>query len=373
MNRRKFLAIMGSAGVISALGTAKVANAGVHTFPYYEESYGVLHDTTRCIGCRRCEEACNAVNHLPKPKKPFTDLSVTSTKRRTSAYEWTVVNKYNVNGKDVFRKLQCFHCNDPACASACFAKCFQKQPDGSVTYDGSQCVGCRYCMVACPFYVPGFQYDEAFDPLVQKCTFCEPRLKEGKLPGCVEACPMDALTFGRRSDLLKIARARFNEAPGKYVNYVYGEKDAGGTAWMVLAPAVEAPAGALDAKAAKGHDAHGDTSELKQLGLDKNLGTQPMGELTYGALGTVPMIVAFWPVLFGGAYAMTKRREAMHKAEKDAHIKETKDDLAAAVDAAVRKIEETQGPGAADTARRAMTDALKAREAECCKGHGEDK
>ena len=280
MNRRKFLAIMGSAGVISALGTAKVANAGVHTFPYYADSYGVLHDTTRCIGCRRCEEACNAVNHLPKPKKPFTDLSVTSTKRRTSAYEWTVVNKYNVNGKDVFRKLQCFHCNDPACASACFAKCFQKQPDGSVTYEGSQCVGCRYCMVACPFYVPGFQYDEAFDPLVQKCTFCEPRLKEGKLPGCVEACPMDALTFGRRSDLLKIARSRINETPGKYVNYVYGEHDAGGTAWMVLAPSVEAPAVAKDAK---GHDAHGDTSELKQLGLDKHLGDQPKDVLIIGA------------------------------------------------------------------------------------------
>ena len=225
-------------------------------------------------------------------------------------------------------------------------------------------------MVACPFYVPGFQYDEAFDPLVQKCTFCEPRLKEGKLPGCVEACPMDALTFGRRSDLIRIARSRITENPGKYVNYVYGEHDAGGTAWMVLSPAVAAPAAAKDAKA---HDAHADTSELKQRGLDKHLGTQPMGELTYGALGTVPMIVAFWPVLFGGAYAMTKRREALFKAEKDAHVKETKDDLAAAVDAAVRKIEETQGPGAADTARRAMTDALKAREAECCKEHGEDK
>ena len=162
MNRRKFLTILGSAGVVSALGTAKVAEASVHTFPYYDDSYGVLHDTTRCIGCRRCEEACNKVNHLRKPSKPFSDLSVTATRRRTSAYEWTVVNKYEMNGKPVFRKLQCFHCNDPACASACFAKCFQKQPDGSVTYDGSQCVGCRYCMVACPFYVPGFQYDEAF-------------------------------------------------------------------------------------------------------------------------------------------------------------------------------------------------------------------
>lgn len=374
MNRRKFLTFLGSAGVISALGTAKVAKAGVHTFPYYPDSYGVLHDTTRCIGCRRCEEACNKVNRLPKPKLPFSDTTVTATRRRTSAYEWTVVNKYKVNGRDVFRKLQCFHCNDPACASACFAKCFQKMPDGSVQYDGSQCVGCRYCMVACPFYVPGFQYDEAFDPLVQKCTFCEPRLKEGKLPGCVEACPMEALTFGRRSDLIRIARARIAENPGKYVNYVYGEHDAGGTAWMVLAPAVPAPAaqGEDGKDAARAAKTHAD-SEFKQLGLDCHLGTQPMGELTYGALGAVPMIVAFWPVLFGGAYAISKRREARYKAEKEAYTQETQNDLAAAVNAAVRKIEETQGPGAADTARRAMTEALKERETAREAEHGEDK
>ena len=276
------------------------------------------------------------------------------SRRRTSAYEWTVVNKYEMNGKPVFRKLQCFHCNDPACASACFAKCFQKQPDGSVTYDGSQCVGCRYCMVACPFYVPGFQYDEAFDPLVQKCTFCEPRLKEGKLPGCVEACPVDALTFGRRSDLIKVARARIADNPGKYVNYIYGEFDAGGTAWMVLAPAAEGAAVPPDDPALAGPD-------LKQLGLDTHL-------------GAVPMIVAFWPVLFGGAYAMTKRREAMSQLEQEKMAREAKDDVAAAVDAAVRKIEETEGEGAAERARRAMTEALKAREAEAaCSKHGEDK
>ena len=227
MNRRKFLTILGSAGVASSLGTtltATKAEAGAHVFPNYDESYGVLHDTTRCIGCRRCEEGCNKANDLPKPDKPFSDLSVTSQRRRTSADAWTVVNKYVVDGKPVFRKLQCFHCNDPACASACFAKCFSKLPNGVVTYEGSQCVGCRYCMIACPFYVPGFEYDEALDPLVQKCTFCEHRLVEGKLPGCVEACPMDALTFGRRSDLIRIARARINENPGKYVNYIYGEE-----------------------------------------------------------------------------------------------------------------------------------------------------
>lgn len=355
MNRRKFLTFLGASGVISALGTAKVAKAAPHSFPYYEKSYGVLHDTTRCIGCRRCEEACQAINHLPEPKIPFTDLSVTNTRRRTTAYEWTVVNKYEVNNKPFYRKLQCFHCNDPACAAACFAKCFQKLPNGAVVYDGTQCVGCRYCMVACPFNIPGFQYDLAWDPLVQKCTFCSQLLAKGELPACVQSCPVDALTFGYRSDLIKIARKRMEENPGTYVNYVYGETDAGGTAWMVLAPAAGAPTGPVDDIEATG-------KEFSQLGLDTGLGHQAMAELTYGALGAVPMIVAFWPVLFGGAYAINKHREARHKAELENAEREAKDNLAAAMDAAVRKIEETEGPGAADRARRAMTEALKSRE-----------
>ena len=136
---------------------------------------------------------------------------------------------------------------------------------------------------------------------------------------------------------------------------------------MVLSPAVGQAAAAVPAD-----DAPLAGDELKQLGLDTHLGNRPMGELTYGALGAVPMIVAFWPVLFGGAYAISKRREAMYKAETDGKVKEAREDVAAAVDAAVRKIEETQGPGAADTARRAMTEALKARET-ACTGHGEDK
>ena len=233
MNRRKFLALLGTAGVGGALAAPGAAAAKAHVFPGYEDSYGVLHDVTRCIGCRQCEEACNAVNSLPQPKEAFDDLDVLGVRRRTSAYQWTVVNQYTIDDKPYFRKSQCFHCNEPACASACFAKCFTKNPDGSVTYNGSQCVGCRYCMIACPFYIPGFQYDEPFDPLVQKCTFCKPRLDKGELPGCVEACPMDALTFGRRSDLIRLARRRIEENPGRYTDYIYGEWDAGGTAWMV--------------------------------------------------------------------------------------------------------------------------------------------
>lgn len=353
MNRRKFLTFLGASGFLSALATAKVAKAAPHVFPYYENSYGVLHDTTRCIGCRRCEAACQEINHLPEPSRPFTDLSVCDEKRNLSAYSWTVVNKYQVNGQPFFRKLQCFHCNDPACAAACFTKCYTKLPDGAVVYDGSQCVGCRYCIVACPFYVPGAQYDKAWQPLIQKCTFCEfTRLAKHQLPACVEACPVDAITFGRRSDLIKVARQRIRENPGQYMDYVYGETDAGGTAWMVLAPAAGAAPGPVDDITKTG-------SEFKQLGLDTHLGNQPMAELTYGALGAVPMIVAFWPVLFGGAYAITKRREALARVEVEEAAKKAKSDLASAMDAAVRKIEETEGAAAAERARQAMAEALK--------------
>ncbi len=331
MNRRKFLTFLGSAGVASALGTAKVADAaGAVTYPYFKDSFGVLHDTTRCIGCRQCEKACQEVNNLPMPTKPFDDLSVTHTKRRTSAYAWTVVNRYQANDQEVFRKLQCLHCNDPACASACFAKCFTKEPNGAVRYNGDQCVGCRYCMIACPFYIPGYQYDEAFNPLVQKCTFCEPRLKEGKLPGCVEKCPMDALTFGKRSDLIKIARNRMEQKPGKYVDYIYGETDAGGTAWMTLSGV-----------------------NPESLGQNTQLGNRPMGELTAGALGAVPMIIGFWPVLFAGAYGITKLKEAKAKSQ---------------IKAALQKIEAEQGKEVAQKVEQALHDAEHGHDQK----HGED-
>jgi len=337
MNRRKFLTILGSTGVASALGTATVAKgAGTVTYPYHDDSFGVLHDTTRCIGCRRCEQACQEVNNLPKPDKAFDDLNVLNTKRRTSADAWTVVNKYTVDGKDVFRKLQCYHCNDPACASACFAKCFKKETDGTVSYDGSRCVGCRYCMIACPFYIPGFQYYEAYNPLIGKCTFCRPRLLEGKLPGCVESCPMDALTFGKRKDLVKIARARIVAKPERYVDYIYGEYDAGGTAWITLSGVPS-----------------------KEVGFNMKLGNRPMGELTAGALGSVPMIIGFWPVLFAGVYGITKLKERVNKEDTALAVKKANEDARSAMEAAIAKVEQTQGKDVADQVKQAFVEEQK--------------
>ncbi|MDO5536658.1 MAG: hypothetical protein Q4F72_03920, partial [Desulfovibrionaceae bacterium] len=226
-----------------------------------------------------------------------------------------------------------------------------------------QCVGCRYCMVACPFYVPTFEYEEAFDPIIQKCTFCKSRLDKGQLPGCVEHCTMDALTFGRRKDLINIARKRIAEAPDKYLDYVYGEHDAGGTAWMVIMPKPKGMAQCSPNNAVEAGPA------MKKVGLDTHLGTQPMGELTYGALGTVPMIISFWPVIFGGAYGMTKRREAIAKANKEKAVAEERQKT---IDAAVACIEKEQGKEAAEKARAAMTAALEAQDSASEHG-GEDK
>jgi Fe-S-cluster-containing dehydrogenase component len=258
---------------------------------------GILFDSVLCIGCRKCEAGCNKVNELPQPNKPFDDLSVLDEKRRTSPEAFTVVNRYD-HAKStkgpLFRKIQCNHCLEPACASACFVGAFTKTKEGPVIYDPSVCVGCRYCMVACPFEIPTYEYDEVLEPRIRKCTMCYPRIIEGKLPGCVEACPTEALTFGKREDLIKIARERIRNYPGKYEDHIYGEQEMGGTNWLYLSGA-----------------------PFNEIGMREDLGISPAPELTAGALGSVPMIVGVWPVLLTGLYAVSKRKDKIAKEEKE--------------------------------------------------------
>ena len=294
MKRRAFLSMLtgtGAAGAASMLAPSAARAAGGE-FPGYPDSNGVLTDVTKCIGCRRCEEACSKVNHLPTPA-PVDDASVMDTVRRPSAVAWTVVNRYGDDNGIQYRKTQCMHCLEPACASACFVKAFTKNPDGSVTYDASLCVGCRYCMVACPFNIPGYTYNKVLAPVVQKCTMCHDRQQQGLIPGCVEACPTGALLFGKRKDLLKIAHQRINEHPERYVDHVYGEHEMGGTAWLTIS-----------------------NVRFEEVGLREDLGTKAAGEYTAGILGVVPMVVGFWPVLLGGAYFITKRKEEIAAEEQ---------------------------------------------------------
>jgi formate dehydrogenase iron-sulfur subunit len=238
IKRRDFFKLAGAGSAVLLAGSAQASSEAAQ--PGANEAFGVLIDTVACIGCRKCEWACNNVNSLPtQPLTAFDDKSVFARHRRPDKGAYTVVNQFS--GKDnpdkkYQIKIQCMHCIRPACASACIVGALEKTPDGPVIYDAWKCIGCRYCMVACPFQVPAYEYNNALDPQVRKCTFCHKRItEEGKKPGCVEICPNEALTFGKRGDLINLAYSRMRSNPAKYSGTLYGEHEAGGTAWMYLA------------------------------------------------------------------------------------------------------------------------------------------
>lgn len=302
LSRRRFLGWMSAAGLGTVMGKTAHAASDRH-LRENPDSRGVLFDSMLCIGCRKCEEACNKVNELPPPEQPFDDQTVLDHKRRTTPDAYTVVNRYDDSESakgPLFRKIQCNHCMEPACASSCFVKAYKKTMTGAVTYDASVCVGCRYCMIACPFEIPTYKYDSALTPRIMKCTMCYPRLIEGKLPGCVESCPKEALTFGKRTDLIKIARERIRKNPGLYVDHIYGEHEMGGTSWLYLSGV-----------------------PFKNLGMREDLGTKPAVEMTKGALNAVPIVVGLWPVLLTGIYAISQRKDKISKKEQEDAIQST--------------------------------------------------
>lgn len=296
-NRRDFLkgtaAIGGSLLLWQLVGNPKAANA--ESFSGSADHFGMLTDLTRCIGCRRCEEACNEANDLPVPDIPFDDKSVFEEKRRTDAQTYTVVNRYYQEGwleGPVYRKIQCNHCEEPACVSACLVGAMKKSPEGPVVYDPNLCIGCRYCINACPFYIPTYEYSEPFHPRVQKCFMCYDRISKGEVPACATECPVEGITFGNRSQLIELARDRIRSKPGKYVNHIYGEREAGGTGWLYVSGV-----------------------PFEELDFRINLGTTPYPEFTKDFLALVPLVLVVWPALLGGFYLFSKRREQTAEAE----------------------------------------------------------
>lgn len=239
INRRSFFKVIGAAGT-SAAALPSSAHAWESKAP--PDPYGCLVDITRCVGCRQCEEACAKVNKLPPPERSNCQCTIFEENRRPDDSAYTVVNRYYTGRLDLhnrpeptFTKVQCMHCQDPACVSACIVGALTKDKTGAVRYDVSKCIGCRYCMVACPFEIPAYEYHDPITPEVRKCTFCYNRISEkGGLPGCAEICPTEALTFGKRSVLLPLAHKRLKENPGRYLQHIYGEKEAGGTSWLYL-------------------------------------------------------------------------------------------------------------------------------------------
>jgi formate dehydrogenase iron-sulfur subunit len=132
-----------------------------------------------------------------------------------------------------FARVSCMHCLEPSCVAACLVGGITKTPEGPVIYHPDKCIGCRYCMLACPFHVPRYEWDETA-PYMKKCAMCFDRIRDGLRPACVEACPNEAIEFGEREELLEAAKARIRENPAKYLPRVWGEEEFGGTSVLYL-------------------------------------------------------------------------------------------------------------------------------------------
>ena len=338
--RRGFIG--GALGVAAATATAEAGT--VKHFEGYPGRYGLLHDTTLCVGCRSCEVACKEVNGLPPVSEPVDDPGVFDTVRRTTDTSLTVVNRYLDADEEhgtVYRKLQCMHCNEPCCATVCPCHAFEKTPEGPVLYHPELCFGCRYCVMACPYYALAYEYDDPLTPKVMRCTMCYDRILEGKQPGCAEACPMGAITFGRREDLIRVARERIRKYPDRYVDHIFGEHEFGGTSWLVLSGV---PFG--------------------ELGLDEGLTTEPLPAIATSYLGIVPLVITIYPGLLLGMYAFSKRHEAVAAEERREAVVKA---MAEAEESAQQKLAAAADRAAKDK-QRAVDAAVKKALAEAQKG-----
>ncbi|MEJ2312397.1 MAG: 4Fe-4S dicluster domain-containing protein [Gemmatimonadales bacterium] len=273
----------------SALTGKKLAAQEVDRSTDGMEPMAVLVDTTVCEGCRECEFACAAANGLPEPP----DEVDFGEERTTSGTQWTVVNRYDTDDGEVFVRRQCMHCLRPACASACLTQAMHKTPEGPVVWRENKCMGCRFCMVSCPFDVPKFEYDSA-NPRILKCQMCWERLQEGEVPACVENCPYEAVTFGPRSEMIEEARRRIYEEPDKYVHHIYGEHEAGGTSWLYLA-----------------------SVPFEQLGFRTDLAATPYPDLTREFLYAVPFVLTVVPPFLLALGKASKNGESAGSAEAE--------------------------------------------------------
>ncbi len=255
-------------------------------------SKAVLVDITKCVGCGSCAVACKMWNDLEYRQ----DSPIMGKESKLDAENWTNVKMVEIEKgpekETVWRfvKNQCLHCEEPACASACFSKAFQKSKDGPVVYNPTLCVGCRYCMLACPFDVPKYEWSKVI-PLVRKCQMCPDRIRDGNSPACTEVCPTGALTFGEHNQVLNKARETINK-DSKYIKHIYGEKEAGGTSWLYIS---DVP--------------------FDKLGFRTDVTTQPVPRYTENIMHLTPAVGLTWGALLTGMYVYNRRRNEIAKEE----------------------------------------------------------
>lgn len=243
-------------------------------------SKAILYDSTLCIGCKACEQACAARWSLPYGDK-------IAAEEKISAHKLTTIETH---GQHFSRKL-CMNCAQPACASVCPVGAIQKTALGPVVYDASKCIGCRYCMQACPFQVPAYEWSSRL-PRMRKCDMCYERQSRGQVTACADACPVGATKNGDRDDLIAEARKRIAEKPDQYYHAIYGLQEAGGTSVFYLSAV-----------------------PFEQIGLRANVPHQPLPDYTWRVLELIPDVVSTGGVLLGGIWWITHRRAEVAKAE----------------------------------------------------------
>jgi formate dehydrogenase iron-sulfur subunit len=237
----------------------------------------ILIDVTRCTGCERCVEACKKEHDL-EPEIPARKLSPDGLSSRR------LVTILRLEEAKRFVKKQCVHCQQPGCVDACLVGAITKTAAGPVIYDPSKCIGCRYCMLACPLDVPRYEWEKAL-PYMKKCDMCADRLAAGKPPACVEVCPNEACVLGERDELVREARNRITRAPDRYLPHVYGEKELGGTAVLYISD-----------------------TPLDVLGWPANVGRRSMASFTWPVMSKTPWLAAGVATLLVGTHAIIRRR-----------------------------------------------------------------
>ena len=271
INRRFFLGLMGTTSQTVAFGKKAFSKSESKL-----EFNAILYDSTRCVGCRTCEYECAASHGFPEPAADVEPVRTTNENCNT------VVNTFQTSKGEMYIKRQCMHCNEPACGAACLTQAMKKNESGPVTWDGAKCMGCRYCMVSCPFESPKFEYFSA-NPKIQKCDMCFDKQLKGESPVCVANCPNEALMFGKRRDLITEARRRIIDKPELYVDHIYGEHEAGGTGVLYLA-----------------------SVPFEELGMNTKTQKASYPALTKGFLYSVPSVFVLVPTLLLGIYQATK-------------------------------------------------------------------
>jgi formate dehydrogenase iron-sulfur subunit len=196
----------------------------------------MVYDATKCVGCKACQVACKRWNKLPPESTEGQELY--ESPLGLSATTWTLIKvRESTEGKTPawpFIKYQCMHCTQASCVSVC--------PTGAAAHHGEYvlidqtwCIGCGYCVEACPFDVPHLGEPKS---TARKCTFCIDRVTQGQWPACAEACPVGALSFGPRAELLAAAKERVQTLRnnGTPQAHLYGETELGGLGYMCILP-----------------------------------------------------------------------------------------------------------------------------------------